>query len=87
MERCTSQNEPVCTGIRLEFSNESDRQLVKYLMVTDSSPTIKVLEPMSLVHHNVLPQEPRQELPVVHTDLVGGHNDREGHARIASRLV
>lgn len=74
MERCTSQDQPVGTGIRLELSNQSETQVSDALQPVFrdllDSLAIKVLQPMTLIDDDVFPQKAREELLVVHTDFV-----------------
>ena len=86
MKRCTSQNQPISTGITLQFSNKS---------VISPSPTnsaddslaIQILQSMTLVDDDIFPQETRQELLVVHTYLVCRDNNRESRTSIRSGLM
>lgn len=48
------------------------------------SLAIEILQPVTLIHHDELPLDARQEVPVLHTHLVGGNDNGERGSGVCS---
>lgn len=81
MKRCTSQNQPISTGITLQLPNKSDIS-PSPTNSADDSLAIQILQSMTLVDDDIFPQETRQELLVVHANLICRDNNRESRTGI-----
>lgn len=81
MKRCTSQNQPISTGITLQFSNKSVIS-PSPTKSADDSLAIQILQSMALIHDDIFPKETRQELFVVHANLICRDNNRESRTGI-----
>jgi hypothetical protein len=87
MERCTRQNQPVGTGIALQFPNKSIISLLPSWKERNDSLAIQILQSMSLIYHNIFPQETRQKLLVVHTNLIGRYDDWESRTGVGPSFM
>ena len=54
------------------------------MMEADDLLAVQILQSMTFINNDIFPQETRQELFIVHTNLVRRHNHWEGRTGIGS---